>query len=346
MNQPPIDNRTEFVVHPQMLLDRDGEKLVTVVKATFELPYGDERVELAPPSRARKVRPGDLPWQKDKPESIAYPGDVCLRKPGTDVLVVGMARPPRGRPSPAFDARVEVGPVSKSVAVFGPRVFLSRGVGLSDPAPTEGVELRWDLAYGGRDDSDPDDIREESRNPVGRGVARDPDSLTHAPAPQIEDPAHLLHATRVSTPKPAGLGPIGRNFAPRRAFAGTYDKTWKNERAPLLPDDFDDRHNLAAAPDLVATPPLRGGEPVRLLNLTPGGGAIAFSLPRISLVIEMHVKGREPAVFAPFVDTVLLDTLITPREVPVVLEMIFRAHVPAPRRMKDASIVVREQGNS
>ena len=33
---PAVDNRTDFFVHPQLLLDKDGEKLVTIVKATFE----------------------------------------------------------------------------------------------------------------------------------------------------------------------------------------------------------------------------------------------------------------------------------------------------------------------
>jgi hypothetical protein len=34
--QPQVDNRTDFAVHPQLLLDKDGEKLAVVVKASFE----------------------------------------------------------------------------------------------------------------------------------------------------------------------------------------------------------------------------------------------------------------------------------------------------------------------
>ena len=35
MDQPPVDNTTDFVVHPQLLVDKDGERLVAIVKATF-----------------------------------------------------------------------------------------------------------------------------------------------------------------------------------------------------------------------------------------------------------------------------------------------------------------------
>jgi len=341
MDPPALDNRTEFIVHPQIVLDRDGDKLVVVVKATFE--YEDGSLTLAPPSRARKVRAADLPWQKEKPESIAYPGDVCVRKPGTDVVFVGKAHAPGGRAAPSFDARLEVGSLSKSIAVFGRRLWLDRGSGLTDPAPTEAVEVRYDFAWGGRDDSDPRAIVEESRNPIGRGVARDPSSLTHALAPQIEDPQELIASCRTA-PAPAGLGPIGRNFSPRRERAGTYDAKWQAERAPLLPDDFDDRHNQCASAGLNAARPLRGGEEVRLLNLTPGGGAIGFSLPILKLEIEMRVKGREAALFSPPLDTVLFDALLAPRGAPLLVEMIYRAHVVAPRRMRDAIILVRERG--
>jgi hypothetical protein len=89
--------------------------------------------------------------------------------------------------------------------------------------------------------------------------------------------------------------------------------------------------------------PLRGGEEVRLLNLTAGGGAVNFALPRVSPEIEIRVKGREPALFSPHLDTVLFDNLLAPRGAALVVEMVFRAHVPAPRRMREATIVVRER---
>src|SRR5262245_3789268 len=93
MHQPSLDNKTDFAAHPQILLDAESEKLVTIVKATFELHDGE--IALAPPERARGIRFADFPWDKKKPDSIAYPADVCVRKPGTDVVLVAMACAPQ-----------------------------------------------------------------------------------------------------------------------------------------------------------------------------------------------------------------------------------------------------------
>ena len=340
MHQPSLDNKTDFAAHPQILLDSDGERLVTIVKATFELHEG--QIAVAPPERARGLRFADLPWDKKKPDSIAYPADVCLRKPGTDVVLVAKACAPHGRPVPSFDVRVEVGPLRRSLVVFGQRLWTERGAGLSAPAPIAEIEMRYDFAWGGRDDDDPADLLEEPRNPVGMGVTRTPAALTHTPAPNIEDPSYPIRSAKTAPP-PAGVGPIGRSWEPRRRYAGTYDQTWQENLAPLLPEDFDDRYNLCASPGLIATPPLAGGEPVRLLNLSPQGGALAFNLPSVALEIEFRVKGREPVTFTPHLDTVLIDTYAAGPERPVVIEMVWRAHVKAPRRLKDARVIVRER---
>ncbi|MFT3770301.1 MAG: DUF2169 domain-containing protein [Minicystis sp.] len=343
MHQPALDNNTDFAVHPQILLDAEGEKLVTIVKATFELDGSD--IVLAPAERTRGVRFADFPWEEDKPESIAYPADVCLRKPGTDVIFVAKACAPGNKPVPSFDVRIEVGPLRKSLVVFGQRLWVEKGAGLSAPQPIGEIDMRYDYAWGGRDDDNPADIAEESRNPIGMGVTRKPAVLTHKPAPSIEDPSYPIRSVKTAPP-PAGIGVVGRSWEPRRRYAGTYDQAWQEFRAPLLPDDFDDRFNLCASPGLTATPPLVGGEPVRLLNLTPGGGALAFDLPKVPLEIEFRVKGRDPVVLAPYLDTVLIDLYAVGPKKPVAIEMVWRGYVPAPRRMKDARVIVRERGNA
>jgi hypothetical protein len=176
---------------------------------------------------------------------------------------------------------------------------------------------------------------------VGLGVARDPATLTHTLAPAIEDPAELVTSAR-SRPPPAGLGPIGRHWAPRRGYHGTYDEAWLTERAPLLPQDHDDRANLCASPGLCARPPLVGGENVALLNLTPGGGSISFRLPRIRLSLALVVTGREPEVRAPYLDTVVLDALEAREPADVAVELVWRAAFVPPRELGKATIVVRE----
>jgi hypothetical protein len=342
MTVPPIDNPTDLVAHPQILVDKDGERLITMVKGTF-VREADGTLELAPKKRQRKLRFADVPWGKPEKSSVLYPADVCLRKPGTDVIVVAKAYAPGGKAVPSFDVAVKVGPLQKLVKVFGLRVWQAGGNGLSQPRPVAEIEMRYDYAWGGLDDADPAAIEEEPRNPVGMGVTRDPSSLTHQPAPSLEDPAQPI-LTAKTRPPPAGICAIGRSWEPRRRYAGTHDKRWLEERAPLPPLDQDDRFNLCATPELVATPPLRGGEEVALLNLQPGGGATTFQLPRVGVEIEFRVKDRPPEVVRPYLDTVLIDTLANPRkeERPLTVEYVWRASVKAPRRLKDARILVRE----
>jgi hypothetical protein len=342
MDPPELDNQTDFAAEPRMLMAKDGERLVLIVKATFSRAPGEGALELVPEEARRGIRGRDVPWGDPEKSSIKYPTDHCLAKPGTDVIVVAAAHAPGGKAVPSFDAGVRVGPLEKSIRVFGLRVWEANGSGLSAPRPTTGAEVRYDHAWGGLDVSDPDRPVEEPRNPTGTGIARDLSVLTHKPGPLIEDPANLIASVR-SRPAPAGLGAIGRHWEPRRSFLGTYDAAWLEQRAPLLPLDHDDRANLCASPGLTATPPLLGGEDVALLNLTPGGGSLSFRLPRLRVSVRLTAKGREPETLTPYVDTILIDTIRVPAPSDVVVEMVWRAVFRPPRRMKDAKLRVTEE---
>src|SRR5205807_2107395 len=98
--------------------------------------------------------------------------------------------------------------------------------------------------------------------------------------------------------------------------------------------------------ELYSATPLGGGEQVKLLNLAPGGGALSFVLPRVPLEIELRVAAREPVVVAPHLDTVLVDLLATGAEKPLAVELVWRAQVRAPRKMRDARVIVRERGRA
>jgi len=66
---------------------------------------------------------------------------------------------------------------------------------------------------------------------------------------------------------PVGFGAIAAHWAPRSSRAGTYDASWKEQRAPLPPADFDARfHNVA--PDDQQLEVYPGGQTITLTNMT------------------------------------------------------------------------------
>jgi hypothetical protein len=323
VNPPPLSKATTATVELLPQLAASGEAiLVTVIKQRFQLtPKGQpERVPGA------KVNVADLPWDEDAPEtsSSKLPSDLCLFKPSTDVIVAGSALAKGGARVRELDVGLRVGPIKKVLRVFGPRVWYRglTGIVLSDPEPFAELPLRWEYAWGGRDESDPKKPLEESRNPVGRGVARDPATLLQKPGPAIEDVAHLVSTSR-SSPPPAGVGPIGRHWLPRKKFAGTYDEAWKKTRMPLPPADLDPRFEQAAPPDQIAPAYLRGGEPVGMHNLC-AEGPLVFELPRLAFFVGGRLDGKLVE------HRTAMDTLVLfPGE--KAFEMTWRATVPVPR---------------
>src|SRR5207247_3801921 len=83
--------------------------------------------------------------------SIKNPSNVSLTKPATDVLLLGTAYPPRGRPVTHMDVSLTAGSLRKTIRVFGDRVWEKRGVlpSMSNPMPFATMPLVWERAYGG-----------------------------------------------------------------------------------------------------------------------------------------------------------------------------------------------------
>ena len=141
-----------------------------VVKQRFRVSPADKVARAS----GAKVNVADVPWDEDAPEksSVKLASDLCLVKPATDVLVTGSAIAPGGARVKQLDVALRAGAIQKALRVYGPRIWVKGlvGLALSAPEPFEGVELRWENAWGGRDDTDPRKPLEEPRNPAGRGV--------------------------------------------------------------------------------------------------------------------------------------------------------------------------------
>ena len=286
-----LDNRTSYAAERALLADLDGSEIwVVAVKATFDLSSG------RPVVAAEQVPVCLVDEYNGKPgeSSLKYESDLVYRKPGTDVVVNGHAYAPNGKKAKRLDATVQVGPVRKTVRVYGDRHWRRAIVGLraSRPQPFDRVPLIYERAFGGVDFSSNSPRKQgvEERNPIGIGFGLTKRFLRGKPLPNLEDPADEIRGWKHRR-TPTNFGLVCRHWMPRRRYVGTCDETWLKMRCPLYPNDFDVRYFLGAAWGLTTTPHLRGGERVDLTHLTPGG-RLTFDLPRVGLSMRTRVRGR------------------------------------------------------
>lgn len=316
-----VHNETLAMVRCVPMEDRHGRDVaVVIVKLTWAVSATGVAT-LADPQRG--VRLHDVSPAGDRSASPRYPSDLVEEKPGTDVLLVGTAHPPRGAPCSKMEValRIEPGgdplgpkPLAKMLEVHGPRLWV-QGSRRPVPGPAGTLTptpLVYDLAFGGPD---------EPRNPVGTGAVSDTRSLIGQRAPAIEDPRAPIDSPN---PAPAGFAPIPMHFSPRSERLGTHDASWYRERAPVRPRDFDPRHHSCAPPDQWSEVPLRGDEPIEVVGATPDG-VWRFRLPRWAPLVTSSTRGL-PVSHSTHLDTLLIDADQR------CVELSWRVAVPLPRK--------------
>ncbi|MEO6096716.1 MAG: DUF2169 domain-containing protein, partial [Fibrobacteria bacterium] len=230
-----IRNRTPFAAALAPMLDKHGrESAVIAIKGTFAIRNKSQALQPAEAQEAVVI--GDVYHGEPDASSLKYEADTHPPKPGTDVSLLGHAYAnPTGKNF--VDAGLMIGGLSKVVRVFGDRVwFKTMGLWMpSEPRPFQRIPMLFEKAFGGKDFSheNPKKHSEESRNPVGTGyVTKGVDGFREdMPLPNVENPKDLI-AGAGDKPAPAGFGLLAAHWLPRRAFAGTYDKAWKDKRFP------------------------------------------------------------------------------------------------------------------
>lgn len=298
-----LKNKTPFAASLMLLPDANGiDTLYAVIKGSFQI---GARLALADEQVA--VTMTDQHYGDPATSSIRVPSDVCLGKPGTDIIMLGSAAAPNDHPAWQVDVSLSVGSCAKTLRVFGDRVWdTSSGVAsMTWVAPFVRMPLVWERSFGGSDATEKGTAC-DGRNPVGVGFRASGGTkpVRGMAVPNVEDPAALITSPS-DAPSPAGVGAVAPHWEPRKAFAGTYDDAWQRARAPYLPADFDARFFHFAPTGLVSPTPLRGGEPVEICGATPEG-TLRFMLPEITLRLtyrkEQGNVDRRPAL-----DTVVIE---------------------------------------
>jgi hypothetical protein len=281
-----LDNETPYAAERNWCRDKRGVHLwLVAVRATFEVsPTGAlSLLDEQPPPLLEPQHRG-VPGQS----SLRVDSDLLNVKLTTDIILDAYAHAPRGQAASSVPVSFRVADFEKSLVVHGPRTYGVSGR-LSTSAPFQIQPIVYESAFGGVDAAadDPQQHRIDVRNPVGRGFAVSASHLTGKQAHTIEHPTGNPANTG-----PAGYGPIDRSWSPRLELAGTYDARWLEEKRPLLPDDFDDRFAQCAPRDQQLPSPLRGGESVQLLNMTPSG-TLRFDLPKLYFAFTTRFGSRE-----------------------------------------------------
>ncbi|HYO56488.1 DUF2169 domain-containing protein [Archangium sp.] len=314
-------NNTPYAAERCFARDRHGAEVwVVAVKATYDLA-ADGRLKLS----EQQIAPCMTMKYRAEPgrSSLLYDVELTSFKLATDVLLHGHAYAPGGRPVKRLEVGMRVGSVVRSLLVWGNRFWRKRSgtLVLSEPEPFTRMSLSYENAQGGSESGEgPEPTACERRNPVGTGFATRVERLVDQRAPNIEDPRAMITSWQ-DRPRPAGLGPIARDWSPRLERAGTYDERWQRERHPLPPNDFDERFHQCAPDEQQVPGFLKGGEPVLLLNLFPHTERLNFTLPRVWLRFRTHL-GRDVVEHTASLHTVILEPDVSR------VMMVWGTHVP------------------
>jgi hypothetical protein len=335
-------NATRMVAGYNMGIEPSGrELLVVVIKGTFHLPRtADEPLRLH--EEQVPLIMADTFTGEPGYSAPHYEVDFAPRKKRCDVLLLGSAHAPEGRPATCVPVGLRVNGVTKTFNVVGNRRWQAgaSGVSASNPEPFTVMPISYDCSFGGVDNKHEDPAKHAAfmRNPVGRGFHKHLKSewVDGAPLPNTEELNRPITATDDDY-LPMSFGPIGRGWDPRYRYAGTYDDKWLEEHFPFLPPDFDEQYYQAAPLDQQFNGPL-GGQEIALVNLTPDGNR-SFTLPAFEAPVHLFPKkgAREDLIAT-------LDTLVLEPDQER-LTMTWRVCRPLKKNMFEiAQILVGKQG--
>jgi hypothetical protein len=304
-----------------------------VVKRTYSIEDGCVAERCAADHELRKT---DAYYDNGDPEwsTVRYEYELAPCKPIVDIVVIGKAYAPYGAATQQMTASVQVGDREKSITVFGDRECHYRENMppiFSDPKPFTEMQIRYDRAYGGRDEtSDPNIPFFYPRNHKGTGIAlrNARETVQGLALPNLEDPNDLLTPERTilgqperwpQQPLPQGFGWFQPAWYPRCAFAGSYppfvdvDTVTTEERLGLVPKNhialakqfklpsYHPRLNNGASIGMLF-PDIKGDEKVSLSGLSPDG-PLEFTLPGDTPRILLDI-GSGDRQLQPRLDTV------------------------------------------
>jgi hypothetical protein len=308
-------NATRMTVGYNMGLEPNGrESLVVVVKGTFRFPQaGEPATHFALHEQQLPLVMADTFTGEPGLSAPLHEVDFAPHKPRCDILLLGQAYAPHGRPAPRVDVGLRVGHWQKRFTAVGPRHWDCSIATLraTSPQPFVTQPLSYDVAFGGVDQAHEDPAQHAAymANPVGRGFHRHlkREWVDGKPLPLTEESGQSVTDT-TGPYRPMSFGPLGRGWDPRYRYAGTYDDEWKDKHFPFLPPDFDPQYFQAAPLDQQVPLDAFGAGPVEVLlsNLTPEG-LTRFTIPHLVAPVHVFPKRGEREDYNAMLDTIVIE---------------------------------------
>lgn len=242
----------------------DDDRMAAAVVARVTYGIVDDRL-LVDPSFAWPI----AKCEYETPIGPMPPED-CFRRGGVDLIVLGSARAPGGRPTPKVEVRVVLGDFVGGVDVFGERVWARGALGLvaTPPIPFVDKPLTLRNAFGGEQLWDGLPVPYIS-NPEGKGYYTEERAAVEQPLANIEDPRRPIVNWNDHF-DPAGVGFCPRQFGPRATRNVTVDE--RGVMTKIDPKFFND-----AFPELIAPPPAPGAH-CSVYGVREAG-PVAFRIP-------------------------------------------------------------------
>jgi hypothetical protein len=302
-------NATRMTAGYTMGLDKSArEYLVVVIKGTFVLPRAGEPVRLH--EEQLPLVMADTFTGEPGFSAPVYEIDFAPRKHACDVLLVGSAYAPPGKQVTRSRVTLRVGNLVKTCEVVGPRVW---NAGLARITPSEPgyftqLPISYDTAFGGADRNSDNEAEHDAYlpNPVGCGWHKHLKAawVDGKPLPTTEEPGRPV-TFPTDKYQPMAFGPLGRGWAQRARYAGTYDQKWLDDVFPFLPQDFDERY-FQAAPEDQQLPIPKAQLQVDLEGFTPDG-LRQFTLPYFEAPVHVFPKKSEREDYTANLDTIVFE---------------------------------------
>ncbi len=258
--------------------------------------------------------------------SLLRSTDLLPFKKRPEVLVIGDAFAPEGRPVNSLVTRLVVGEINKSIVVVGDR-YASTDGRVGESAPFARMPLVWERAVGGQN----------TDNPVGRpfGATGRNVSADWTLAPNLYPPGFEVPRPGISV-APVGYAPISPLWPSRLGCLNQHAVGWDPLRwyERPLPNDIDFAYMNAAPVDQQRAAPF-ADEVLYLENLHPVFARLSTRLPVVTPLATVD-QGAGPEPLKLRCDTLVIDTNRG------LAMLVWRGHVVMDRPDRPGHVVVTD----